>query len=158
MQNGDTRLATYRGAGAIFLNKGELPLPERTDGTSYDTYDANGDGHFDLRDYAQDPRANPACPSGTDPFVNHQEGVTWSCVPGGQHDYLNSVDVAGKKTPYLAPEDLIVVFSNHTGNRKLIKKQGAVLFSAIFKRPGRFSYVCTAHAQFGMTGTLVVKR
>ena len=51
-----------------------------------------------------------------------------------------------------------VVFSNGTGTRKLIKKQGAVIYSAIFKRPGRFSYVCTAHAQFGMTGTLVVKR
>src|SRR3954469_5313666 len=98
----------------IYINKGELPKPERADGTPYESYDANGDGHFDLRDYAEDPRANPDCPAGTDAFVKHQEGVTWSCVPGGQHDYLNAVDVAGKKTPYLSPEDLIVAFSDHT--------------------------------------------
>jgi hypothetical protein len=97
----------------IFLNKAELPKPEHFDGTPYDSYDANGDGHFDLRDYAEDPRANPACPAGTDPFVSHQEGVTWSCVPGGRHDYLNKVNVAGKSTPYLSPEDLIVAFSDH---------------------------------------------
>src|SRR3954447_9263696 len=95
----------------IFLNQGELPRPAGSD-----TYDANHDGHFDLRDYASDPRVNPACPAGTDPFVKDQEGTTWSCVAGGQHDYLNSVNVGGKKTPYLSPEDLIVVFSNHQDN------------------------------------------
>ncbi|HEU4979087.1 MAG TPA: hypothetical protein VFT42_09360, partial [Solirubrobacteraceae bacterium] len=104
------------GLDQIYLNKGELPLPERADGTAYPSYDANGDGHFDIRDYAQDPRVNPACPALTLPFTNHQEGVTWSCVPNGQHQYLNAVDVAGKKTPYLSPEDLIAVFSNGVDN------------------------------------------
>src|SRR4051794_26291105 len=93
----------------IYLNKKELPKPQGSD-----SYDANGDGHFDLRDYASDPRVTPACPAGTDPFVKHEEGTTWSCVAGGQHDYLNKVNVAGKSTPYLSPEDLIAVFSNHS--------------------------------------------
>jgi hypothetical protein len=96
----------------IFLNKGELPYPEDSSGHSHGTYDLNGDGHFDVRDYAQDPRVNPSCPAGTAPFTDHQEGVTWSCVTGGQHDYLDTVDVAGKPTPYLTPEDLIAVFGH----------------------------------------------
>src|SRR5436190_5373864 len=92
----------------IFLNQGELPKPAGSD-----RYDANGDGHFDLRDYENDPRVNPACPAGTAPFVKHEEGTTRSCVPGGQHDYLNAVNIAGAKTPYLSPEDLIVALSDH---------------------------------------------
>jgi hypothetical protein len=44
--------------------------------------------------------------------VHHQEGTTWSCVPGGRHQYLNHVHVAGTLTPYLSPEDLIVVFGH----------------------------------------------
>ena len=98
----------------IFLNKKELPKPEAADGSTYDSYDANGDGHFDLRDYIHDPRVNPACPDGTEPFAAIDvEGTSRSCVPGGQHEYLNKVDIGGKKTAYLSPEDLIVVFSNH---------------------------------------------
>src|SRR3954454_11949385 len=93
----------------IFLNQGELPFPQGAD-----RYDANGDGHFDLRDYENDPRVNPACQAGVAPFVKHEEGTTRSCVPGGQHDYLNSVNIAGAKTPYLSPEDLIVGLSNHS--------------------------------------------
>src|SRR5947209_4421090 len=91
----------------IYLNKGELPMPS---GSS--SYDANGDGHFDIRDYARDPRVNPPCPAGVAPYVKCEEGTTRSCVPGGQHQYLNAVDIGGKKTPYLSPEDLIKVFSN----------------------------------------------
>lgn len=34
----------------LFLNRGELPLP-----TGAETYDANGDGVFDIRDYSADP-------------------------------------------------------------------------------------------------------
>ena len=93
----------------IYLNQGELPKPAGSD-----TYDSNHDGHFDLRDYENDPRVNPPCPDGVAPFVKHEEGTTRSCVPGGQHSYLNSVNVGGKKTPYLSPEDLIVAFSNGT--------------------------------------------
>jgi len=99
----------------IFINKGELPKPEHEDGTPYDSYDSNGDGHFDLRDYIHDPRVNPACPDGVAPFADVDvEGTSRSCVPGGQHDYLNQVHIGGKLTPYLSPEDLIAVFSDHT--------------------------------------------
>jgi hypothetical protein len=95
------------GLDNVFINKAELPKPAGSD-----VYDANGDGRFDLRDYENDPRVNPACPDGTDPFVKHEEGTTRSCVAGGQHDYLNAVNVKGRKTAYLSPEDLIVVFSD----------------------------------------------
>jgi hypothetical protein len=100
------------GLDHIYLNKGELPYPERADGTDAGRYDLNNDGRVGIQDYAEDPRVNPDCPSATAPFSNHQEGVTWSCVAGGQHDYLNSVHVAGHATPYLSPEDLIVVFGH----------------------------------------------
>jgi hypothetical protein len=96
----------------IYLNKGELPYPQDASGVDHGTFDLNGDGHFDIRDYAQDPRVNPPCPAGVAPGVHHQEGVTWSCVPAGQHQYLNSVNVAGNRTPYLSPEDLIAVFGH----------------------------------------------
>src|SRR4051794_33932420 len=93
----------------IFLNQGELPKPAGSD-----RYDANGDGHFDLRDYENDPRVNPACPAGTAPFVKHEEGTTRGCVAGGEHSYLNSVSIGGQKTPYLSPEDVIVGLSNNS--------------------------------------------
>src|SRR3954465_13910360 len=91
----------------IFLNQGELPKPAGSD-----RYDANGDGHFDLRDYENDPGVNQACPAGTAPVVKHEEGTTRGCVAGGEHSYLNSVSVAGAKTAYLSPEDLIVGLSD----------------------------------------------
>jgi hypothetical protein len=91
----------------VFLNQPEMPKP-----MGADSYDANGDGHFDLRDYENDPRVNPACPEGTEPFVKHEEGTTRGCVAGGRHEYLNSVNIAGAKTPYLSPEDLIVGLSD----------------------------------------------
>ncbi len=100
------------GLDSIYLNRGELPWPEDMHGHNHHTYDLNGDGRFDIRDWAQDPRVNPPCPPGVKRFVNHQEGVTWSCVPGGQHQYLNSVHVGGVLTPYLSPEDLIAVFGH----------------------------------------------
>src|SRR5437868_2761746 len=97
-----------------FLNKGELPLPEHMDGTTATTYDLNGDGRVNVPDYAEDPRVNPPCPADQQPGVIRAEGTTRSCVPGGQHQYLNSVHIGGKLTPYLSPEDLIVAFSNHS--------------------------------------------
>jgi hypothetical protein len=33
-------------------------------------------------------------------------------VAGGRHAYIDAVDVAGRKTPYLTPEDLIAVFGH----------------------------------------------
>lgn len=102
------------GLDGIYLNRKELPLPERADGSAYASYDADGNGRLDIRDYAQDPRVNPACPAGTAPFVKFEEGTTRSCEAAGTHAYLNKVDIGGVKTGYLSPEDLIVVFSDHT--------------------------------------------
>ena len=96
----------------IYLNQPELPYPEKADGTSAGTYDANGDGHFDIRDYADDPRVNPPCASGVTPFTKHEEGTQRGCAANGQHEYLNQVSIGGTKTGYLSPEDLIAVFGH----------------------------------------------
>ncbi len=96
----------------IYLNKGELPYPEGANGHDRGRYDFDGNGRFDIRDYAQDPRVNPACPSGTAPFTKFEEGTTRSCVAGGRHQYLNQVDIGSAKTAYLSPEDLIAVFGH----------------------------------------------
>jgi copper binding plastocyanin/azurin family protein len=37
-----------------------------------------------------------------------------------------------------------------------VKKDGALIFSMVFKSVGTFSYVCTHHANTGMTGKIVV--
>ncbi len=96
----------------IYLNKGELPFPEGADGQDHGTYDLDGNGRFDIRDYAHDPRVNPACPGATSPFVAFEEGTTRGCLANGRHDYLNSVHIGGNETPYLSPEDLIAVFGH----------------------------------------------
>jgi hypothetical protein len=110
----------------IYLNRGELPYPENAQGltkpqleargvrfTNSDPYDLLDDGHFDIREYARDPRVNPACPSGVKPFVKYDdEGVTFGCVTGGQHQYIDHVHVGVQETPYLSPEDLIAVFGH----------------------------------------------
>ncbi|MBV9796956.1 MAG: S8 family serine peptidase [Solirubrobacterales bacterium] len=100
------------GLDSVFLDRGELPWPEDSSGRDHHTFDLNGDGRFDIRDWAQDPRVNPPCPPGVAPFVHHEEGVTRSCVPGGHHQYLHRVHVGGVLTPYLSPEDLIAVFGD----------------------------------------------
>ncbi|MDP8255433.1 MAG: S8 family serine peptidase [Candidatus Alcyoniella australis] len=43
---------------ALFINSGELPLPQTASGVCAD-YDCNGDGRFDVDDYADDPRVEP---------------------------------------------------------------------------------------------------
>jgi len=100
------------GLDSVFLNRGELPWPQDATGHDHRTYDLNHDGRFDIRDFSQDPRVNPPCPPGVKPFVHHQEGVTWGCVRGGRHHYLHRVTVAGTKTHYLSPDDLIAVFGD----------------------------------------------
>lgn len=100
------------GLNSIWLNRRELPYPELADGRSAGRYDADGNGRLDIRDYARDPRVNPACAPGVAPFVTEAEGTTHGCVAGGTHPYLNSVPVAGTLTPYLSPEDLIVAFGH----------------------------------------------
>ncbi len=102
------------GLDGVYLNEAELPRPEHSDGSPAATHDANGDGRFDVRDFAEDPRVNPPCPAGVKPFTKHEEGTTRGCAAGGRHEYLNRVRIAGEKTAYLSPEDLIVVFSDGT--------------------------------------------
>lgn len=50
-----------------------------------------------------------------------------------------------------------VVFTRGGGNHTLVKSDGAVIFTMVFRRAGTYSYYCGAHKQFGMTGTVVVK-
>ncbi len=57
----DTGIKWDRGAlrTQVHLNKGELPVPKRADGSNCASYDCNGDGAFNVTDYANDPRVNP---------------------------------------------------------------------------------------------------
>jgi hypothetical protein len=43
-----------------YLHAGELPLPQGADGTPAAAHDRNGDGVFNIDDYAEDPRLDPA--------------------------------------------------------------------------------------------------
>jgi len=47
----------------MYLNQGELPYPELANGSSCGRYDCNGDGVFNIQDYAQDPRVKQ-------PYIN----------------------------------------------------------------------------------------
>jgi hypothetical protein len=51
-----------------------------------------------------------------------------------------------------------VVFTKGFGSKRLVKSDGAVIYRMTFKRAGRYSYFCTAHQSFGMTGTIVVTK
>ncbi len=42
----------------VRLNKGELPLPQHANATNCASYDCNGDGAFNVEDYADDPRVS----------------------------------------------------------------------------------------------------
>jgi subtilase family protein len=42
----------------VHLNRGELPVPQHGDGSPCGTYDCNGDGAFNVEDYADDPRVH----------------------------------------------------------------------------------------------------
>ncbi len=100
------------GLNSIYLNQGELPYPQGWDGQDLGRYDFDGNGRFDIRDYAKDPRVNPRCPAATPEFVTEEEGTTRGCAASGRHQYLNEVNIAGPKTAYLSPQDLIVVFGH----------------------------------------------
>ena len=101
------------GLDNVYLNKRELPYPEHANGRSAGKYDANGDGRFNVVDYANDPRVNPPCPKGVKPYTRHEDGTQRGCTAHGHHRYLNQVTIGGKaKTPYLSPEDLIAVFGH----------------------------------------------
>ncbi len=102
------------GLNAIFINKGELPFPQGWDGQDLGRHDFDGNGRFDIRDFAKDPRVNPPCPSGVTPAdaLKFEEGTTRGCAPGGKHEYIHKVTVGGAATAYLSPEDLIAVFGH----------------------------------------------
>ncbi len=54
----------------VRLNTGELPLPKHANGTDCAAYNCNGDGAFNVSDYADDPRVSDSAgedTSGTDP-------------------------------------------------------------------------------------------
>jgi len=42
----------------VRLNRGELPLPQHANATNCASYDCNGDGAFNVQDYADDPRVS----------------------------------------------------------------------------------------------------
>jgi hypothetical protein len=44
----------------VHLNRAELPLPQQSGGAPCAQYDCNGDGAFNIADYADDARVNPA--------------------------------------------------------------------------------------------------
>src|SRR5919201_1247012 len=66
----------------VRLNKGELPKPRHSGGSDCAAYDCNGDGVFNVDDYAQDPRISLSDPRRVGPA-----GV-------------------------LVPQDLLIAFSN----------------------------------------------
>lgn len=102
------------GLNAIYLNQGELPYPQGWDGQDLGRYDFDGNGQFDIRDYAKDPRVNPECDTPGSQFTTYEEGTTRGCADNGQHEYIHSVNINGPLTPYLSPEDLIAVFGTCT--------------------------------------------
>ena len=98
----------------IHLNTGELPYPERADGSSCGRYDCNGDGAVNVEDYAHDPRVSLSYPGRTGPAglitgqdllhafgdcqINRSTHLLIRCVPGAHFDndhngYAN--DIAG---------------------------------------------------------------
>ncbi len=42
----------------VHLNRGELPVPKKAGGSDCASYDCNGDGEFNVTDYANDPRVS----------------------------------------------------------------------------------------------------
>ena len=47
-----------RAAATVWLHRGELPTPQRADGTPIEGGDLDGDGAFTLADWAEDPRVS----------------------------------------------------------------------------------------------------
>ena len=81
----------------VYINTGELPLPEHADATVCASYDCNGDGQVNVEDYAQDPRLHQPYVNGfLSPedlivafghcqIVNHRIGAK-GCPAGGHFD------------------------------------------------------------------------
>jgi hypothetical protein len=71
----------------VRLNKGELPLPQHANGTNCASYDCNGDGAFNVKDYVDDPRVS---------------------VSAGD----DTSDTGSNADSFLDPSDLIASFSD----------------------------------------------
>lgn len=89
------------------------------------------------------------------------------CVPEKDDNYSLTVPLRTKVTWVYQDKacDAVVpcpghnvVFPNGGGSSKLVKADGAVVFSMVFRKAGTFSYFCSAHQSFGMTGTVVVTK
>jgi hypothetical protein len=86
----------------IHLNTGELPYPERADGSSCGAYDCNGDGVVNVEDWAKDPRVSlsysgrqgpPGLITGQDLIhafgscaIDETTHLASECVAGGHFD------------------------------------------------------------------------
>jgi hypothetical protein len=57
----------------VWLNEGELPLPRLADGSTSASYDANGDGAFNVDDYANDSRVSTTGGNGIPGAVDGQD-------------------------------------------------------------------------------------
>src|SRR2546425_1285961 len=97
-----------------WLNKGELPCPERADGTSLAwpaCYDLDGNGRVDIRDYVHDPRVNPPCPAGVTSDRNNNdpqtEDMAYNHAPG-LHSLLVGVPDNGYAGVGLCPRCRVV--------------------------------------------------
>jgi Subtilase family/RTX calcium-binding nonapeptide repeat (4 copies) len=88
----------------VRLNKGELPLPEHADSTTCAAYDCDGNGVFNVADYASDPRvSHTAGPHGSaqidaeDLIATFSGSFSGGGVAGGIDDDGNGFvdDIAG---------------------------------------------------------------
>ena len=89
-----------------------------------------------------------------------------TCLPGRDDSFTSTVRVGTRVTwTYDDPGcDLLpvcpghdVVFVKGGGRTTPVKKDGAVIYSMVFKKRGTFAYFCGPHRAYGMTGTVVVR-
>jgi uncharacterized repeat protein (TIGR01451 family) len=81
----------------VRLNKSELPVPQQSGGVACSQYDCNGDGVFNVDDYAADPRVNLSDPRRAGPSgVITPEDVTIAFSNGTDGDNNGFIDdIAG---------------------------------------------------------------
>ena len=90
-----------------------------------------------------------------------------TCVPEQDDNYAVTVPLRTKVTWIYEDKacDAVapcpghdVVYAGGGGSSKLVKTDGAVVFSMVFRKAGTYSYYCSAHQSFGMTGKVVVTK
>src|SRR6185295_12062210 len=62
-------------ANKVRLNKGELPLPQHANATNCASYDCNGDGAFNVADYADDPRVSESAGDDTSDTGSNADSI-----------------------------------------------------------------------------------